>query len=151
MTRRLFIVLALFAVLAVVPTAADAQAKRAWVPPKLGVWKVVGSDEDGINWSGSLNLTTRKRIGQKYRYRGSFYWRSSDLEHSGREYFNGTFDRASGRFVIVGYRIVLAKGDLALGRYVGNLKERGRRIVRGSWGGADVVTGKWSARFSRSK
>ncbi len=145
MLKGFVIALAVVAALGFMPDVASAQAVKSWTAPKLGVWRVTGKDEEGLKWAGSMRLTSRKDAGVVSRYRGYFDWRSSDRKDSGREFFNAVFNRRNGGLKIVGYRVTRAKGDIAAGRYSGRLTSRGRRIVRGSWGGVDVIKGKWSA------
>jgi len=145
MTRRLFIALAVFAALSFLPTVANAQAGKGWAAPKSGVWRVTGKDDGGVRWHATMHLAARGRVGSGSIYRGYFDWRSADGMHSGRETFNANFDRASGLITIVGRRVTRVKGDVAPGRYRGHLSNRGRKIVRGTWGGSDIVNGKWSA------
>ena len=149
MAKSLFIALAVFVMFGLLPNAASAQAGTGWAPPKLGVWRVTGKDEEGLKWSGSMRLNSRRSAGNTSRYRGYFDWLSSDRKNSGREFFNAVFDRRSGSFRINGYRVTRAKGDIAAGRYHGRAVGNGRRIVRGTWGGVDIINGKWTAVWSR--
>ena len=149
MAKSLFIALAVFVMFGLLPNAASAQAGTGSTPPKLGVWRVTGKDEEGLKWSGSMRLNSRRSAGNTSRYRGYFDWLSSDRKNSGREFFNAVFDRRSGSFRINGYRVTRAKGDIAAGRYRGRAAGNGRRIVRGTWGGVDIINGKWTAVWSR--
>lgn len=145
MAKGLFIVLAVIAALGSMPNVASAQSGKGWTAPKLGVWRVTGKDEEGLRWAGSMRLNSRRTVTGGVRYRGYFDWRSSDRKSSGREFFNAVFNRRNGSLRIAGYRVTRAKGDIAAGRYLGHLTGRGRRVVRGTWGGVDVIKGKWSA------
>ncbi|MFM9905635.1 MAG: hypothetical protein ACKVQJ_13815 [Pyrinomonadaceae bacterium] len=145
--KRLLIVLAILIVLGCLPHTLSAQARSA---PKLGLWKITGSDDEGVKWGGSIKLDSRKHVGSLYKYRGHFIWRSSDGQDSGIEYFTGSFNNKNDRVVLVGTRLSRVKGDLALGRYYAFVKNKGRRLSNGTWGGTDVVKGKWSAVWIRS-
>ncbi len=144
----LFLATVLVAAFAIAgPVAAQERVK--WVAPQSGTWEVIGVDEENVVWTGSsLRLARQTTSGNNVTVRGYFDWRSSDGEFMGREYVRGTFDRTNGRMLLRGYRIRNERGELALGRYVGFLGGKGRRIMRGRWGGNDVVKGEWSAVFS---
>ncbi len=130
-----------------VPTTTSAQNKQAWVSPKIGVWQVVGKDEENIGWTGQIRFTRKTNSKSTVKYRGYFDWKASDGETSGREYFTGSFDKRTGRLRLKGYLLKNVRGDLGLGIYVGSVSQKGRRIRRGSWGGIDAVKGNWSAKW----
>jgi hypothetical protein len=134
------------------PQSSAAQNKSRWVSPKAGVWQLTGKDEENINWKGRI-MFTKKTYSDKsiVRYRGYIVWSSPDDESSGREYFTGTFDRRTGKLVLKGTSLKIESGDLALGIYTGFVNGKGRRISRGSWDGVDVVKGKWSANWLKSR
>jgi hypothetical protein len=145
----LFLPIALVSVLGLAGSVA-AQERAKWVAPQSGIWAVTGVDEDNVVWTGStLRLVRHGRMGSRVAVRGYFTWRSADGETVGREYVKGSFERANGRMLISGYRVRNERGELALGRYLGFLAARGRRITRGNWDGNDVVKGTWSATFSK--
>lgn len=149
MAKSLFIAFVLLVVTGFMPDHASAQSGTGWTAPKLGVWRVTGKDEEGLKWTGSMRLSSRRSAGNTARYRGYFDWLSSDRKNSGREFFNAVFDRRSGSFRVNGYRVTRVKGDIAEGRYRGRAAGNGRRIVRGTWGGVDIIKGKWTAVWSR--
>jgi hypothetical protein len=151
MTKRLLIAIAVLMALSYLPQTLSAQARSAWTAPRLGVWKITGSDDGGLKWAGSIKFDSRKHVGSLNKYRGHFTWRSSDGKDSGIEYFSGSFNRKSGRVVLVGTRLSRVKGDLALGRYYAFVRNKGRRLSNGTWGGTEVVKGKWSAVWMRSQ
>ncbi len=151
MTKRILIAVLVLMVLSYLPRALSAQSRLTWTAPKLGVWKVTGSDEEEVNWSGSIKFETRKRVGSLDKYRGHFNWRSLDGKDSGREYFTGSFNGKTGRFTIVGIRVTRAKGNIGTGRYWSHVRNKGRRLANGTWGGKDVVKGTWSAVWIRSR
>ena len=151
MTKRLLIAIAVLMALSFLPQTFLAQARSAWTAPKLGVWKISGKDEEGLGWAGSIRFDSRTRVGSVDKLRGHFTWRSSDGKDSGREYFGGSFNRITSRIVIVGTRLSRVKGELALGRYYAFVRNKGRRLSNGTWGGKDVVKGKWTAVWVRSR
>ncbi|MBK7512783.1 MAG: hypothetical protein IPI76_11020 [Chloracidobacterium sp.] len=151
MTKRLLVALTLLAALCCLPSASEGQTGKRFAAPKSGVWRITGKDVEGLKWLGTMRLAARARHGVRATYSGYIDWRSSDRRNSGREFFNASFYSGNGGITIVGYRVARAKGDIAAGRYSGHLSGRGRSIVRGTWGGRDVIAGKWSAKWSRSR
>lgn len=151
MIRQLLIAIMVLMALTYLPQAISAQSRSAWTAPKLGLWKVTGSDEADVSWTGTIKLDTRKRVGSVDKYRGHFTWRSVDGKDSGREYFHGSFNRKTSRFVIVGARVTHAKGDIGTGTYWSVVRNKGRQLSNGKWGGKDVIKGTWSADWIRSR
>ena len=127
--------------------AANAQGQRLWTAPKPGIWKVSAKDEENTVWKASLTLI-RKGDGK---YRGHFYWISADKTSSGREYFNGRFDRRTGKLRLNAYAVKNIKGELVVGDYVASVKRRGLSIFRGSWSGDDNIPGKWTAVWLKAR
>ena len=125
---------------------ANAQAKKFWAAPKTGVWKVSANDEENTDWNGRLTLI-RKVDG---RYRGYFYWISADKSISGREYFNGRFDRRTGKLRLNAYAVKNIKGELGIGFYIASVNRHGRNI-RGNWNSNDAIPGEWSAVWLKAR
>lgn len=147
--KKLFFFLCLAAFLIVsTPQFSAAQNKPVWVSPRTGVWQLTGKDDENINWTGRI-IFTKKTYSNKsiVRYRGYIDWSSPDEDSSGLEYFTGSFDRRTGKLVLKGNSLKVVSGDLALGIYTGFVNQKGQQIRRGSWGGVDVVEGKWSAKW----
>ncbi len=151
MAKRLLIFIAVLIALSYLPQTLAAQSRSIWTAPRLGIWKVTGSDEEGVKWAGSIKFDSRKHVGSLDKYRGHFTWRSLDGENGGREYFGGSFNRKTSRFAIVGTRVTQAKGNIGTGTYWSFVRNSGRRLANGTWGGKDVVKGKWSAVWVRSR
>jgi len=128
-------------------TAVSAQAKRLWTSPKAGVWRVNAMDEEKEVWRGPMTLTGKSNG----KYRGYFYWVSSDKTTSGREYFNGSFDRRSGKLRLIAYAVKNIKGELGTGNYVASVNNRGRNITRGKWSGGESIPGIWSAVWLKAR
>ena len=124
-----------------------AQAKKPWAAPRAGNWTVTARDEENTDWNGRLTLV-RKGAGK---YRGHFYWISGDRSVSGREYFNGSFDRITGKLKLTSYKVKNIKGELGTGDYFARVNNKGRNIVRGSWTGEDNVPGNWKAVWNKAK
>lgn len=124
----------------------NAQAKKFWAAPKTGVWKVAANDEENTDWNGRLTLI-RKVDG---RYRGHFYWISADKTISGREYFNGRFDRRTGKLRLNAYAVKNIKGELGIGFYIASVNRHGRNI-RGNWNSNDAIPGEWSAVWLKAR
>jgi hypothetical protein len=131
-------------------SALFAQTNRLWTEPKVGVWMVTAKDEEGIKWSGRLHLSRTSIKGAKVGYRGYFYWISGDRSTSGNEYFNGSFDRSSGKLRLHGYRTRNIRGELGTGNYRAS-GIAGKTLVRGSWGGQNSIPGTWSAVWKSSR
>ena len=125
---------------------ANAQGKRSWTAPKAGIWRVSANDEQNIDWKARLTLI-RKVDG---RYRGHFYWVSADKSVSGREYFNGRFDRRTGKLRLRAYAVKNIKGELGIGFYIASVIRQGRSI-RGKWNGDDSIPGNWSAVWLKAR
>ena len=150
--KKLFIVLPVVVLLiSLSPLIATSQTKQAWVAPKAGIWTVTGSDEENIKWTATMRIAKRAVRNKLVRYRGYFAWKSEDGETAGREYFNGTFDRWSGRFLLKAYRAKSEKGELGVGNYRAFVSRKGRNIGRGVWSGANTVPGTWTASWERFK
>lgn len=128
-----------------------AQAQKPWAPPKSGVWQVKGSDTENTAWTAELILTRRGSNKGQPRYKGYFEWKSEDGETSGREYFNGWFERKTGRLMLKAYSAKSEKGDIGVGNYLALGREKGTRLVGGRWWGHDVVPGTWTADWSGPK
>jgi hypothetical protein len=148
--RKLVLVATSAVILSVATSATThAQVRKLWVAPKAGVWKVAGKDEVNTVWTGSMTLTKRGAGKRIVRYRGYFYWLSDNKDTEGREYFNGSCDRFTGKFRLRGYAVKNVKGELGTGIYIASVNQRGRNVRRGSWGGEDNIPGKWSAVWSK--
>ncbi len=125
---------------------AKAQAKRLWTAPKSGIWKVAANDEENTGWNARLTL-----IGKvDGKYRGHFYWISADKTTSGREYFNGRFNRRTGKLRLRAYAVKNIKGELGIGFYLASVNQQGRNI-RGKWNGNDTIPGEWSAVWLKAR
>jgi PKD repeat protein len=151
--KNLFFFLFLAALFVIsAPQNSAAQTKSHWVSPKAGVWQLSGKDEENINWTGQI-VFTKKTYSNKsiVKYKGYIDWSSPDDESSGQEYFTGSFDRRTGKLVLKGTSLKIVSGDLALGVYTGFVNRKGRQIRRGSWDGVDIVKGKWSAKWLKSR
>lgn len=127
--------------------AVNAQSKKLWTYPKTGVWRVTAKDEENKIWNGRLTLN--RKAGGKYR--GYFYWIDAEKATSGREYFNGRFDRSTGKLRLRGYAVKNVKGELGTGNYRATVNRQGRNIYRGSWSGQNSIPGKWAAVWLRAK
>ena len=151
--KNLFFLLFLAALFIIsVPQNSAAQTKTHWVSPKAGVWQMTGKDEENINWKGQIVFTKKTYSNRStVKYTGYIDWNSPDEDSSGRENFTGLFDRRTGKLVLKGTSLKNVSGDLALGVYTGFVNGKGRRIRRGSWDGVDVVKGKWSAKWLKSR
>ena len=125
---------------------ANAQGKRSSTAPKAGIWRVSANDEQNTDWKARLTLIRRA----DGRYRGHFYWVSADKSVSGREYFNGRFDRRTGRLRLRAYAVKNIKGELGIGVYFALVTRHGRNI-RGKWNGGDSIPGKWSAVWLKAR
>ena len=146
-----FLFLAAFLIVST-PKFSAAQTKSRWVSPKAGVWQMTGKDEENINWKGQIVFTKKTYSNRSIvKYAGYIDWNSPDDETSGQEYFTGSFDRRTGKLVLKGTSLKNVSGDLALGVYTGFVNGKGRQIRRGSWDGVDVVKGKWSAKWLKSR
>ena len=142
--------LTLFAVvlfIGFVPQISSAQNKSVWVAPKIGIWQLIGKDEENTEWTAQLRFTRKTTSKSITKYKGFFIWRSSNGEIVGREYFTGSFDKRTGKLRLKSYAVKNVSGSLAVGTYVGFVSRKGRRITRGSWDGNDVVKGTWSAEW----
>jgi len=128
-------------------TAVSAQAKRLWTSPKAGIWRVKATDEEKEVWRGQMTLA-RKSNG---RYRGYFYWISSDKSTSGREYFNGSFDRRTGKLRLRAYAVKNIRGELGIGNYLASVNKLGRNIPYGKWSGGESIPGIWSAVWLKAR
>lgn len=126
--------------------AVNAQGKRLWTAPKAGIWRVSANDEENTDWKGRLTLI-RKADGK---YRGHFYWVSADKTTSGREYFNGRFDRRTGKLRLNAYAVKNIKGELGIGFYIASVNRQGRNI-RGKWNSNDTIPGEWSAVWLKAR
>ena len=149
MKKLLIVLLVLVLLISVSPLSATSQTKQAWVAPKAGIWTVLGSDEENTKWTGTMRIVKRGVRNKLVRYRGYFAWRSENGETTGREYFNGSFDRWSGRLLLTAYRAKSEKGELGVGNYKAFVNRKGRNIIRGVWSGADTVPGTWAASWER--
>ena len=148
--KKLLIVLpVLVFLISLSPLTATSQTKQVWVAPKAGIWTVTGSDEENTKWTGTMRIAKRDVRNKLVRYRGYFTWKSDDGETTGREYFNGTFDRTSGRMRLKAYRAKSEKGELGVGNYTAFVNRKGRNISRGVWSGANTVPGTWSASWAK--
>lgn len=145
--KKNFLAATLLLVLAGSFTAVSAQAKRLWTSPKAGIWRVKATDEEKEVWRGRLTLA-RKSNGK---YRGYFYWISSDKTTSGREYFNGSFDRKTGKLRLKAYAVKNIKGELGIGNYLASVNKRGRNIPNGKWSGDESIPGIWSAVWLKAR
>lgn len=137
------------AALCILPHSVTAQP--AWTPPRAGVWKVSGRDDDGVRWRAGFTITKRVRVGRNYEIRGVFRWSSKDVEDSGREYVNGTFYPASGKLSLRGYAVKSERGEIMKTIYSGRVSDLGKLISKGRWFGKDVVNGTWRAEWQKSK
>lgn len=126
--------------------AVNAQGKRLWTAPKAGIWRVAANDEENTDWRARLTLIRKA----ENRYRGHFYWVSADKTISGREYFNGTFDRRTGKLRLRAYAVKNIKGELGIGYYIASVNRQGTNI-RGKWNSRDSIPGKWSAVWLRAR
>lgn len=143
--KKLFIALPILVLIFGLSPAVVSQTKQAWAAPKAGVWKVSATDEENTKWTAEMRIVKRGIRNRLVRYRGYFSWLSEDGETSGREYFNGTFDRHSGKLVLKAYRAKSEKGELGIGNYRAFVNRKGRNISRGVWYGPETVPGTWSA------
>lgn len=113
MKKRSTSVLALLFLTGICSVAVFSQSKQAWVAPKAGVWKVSATDEENTKWTAEMRVARRGVRGKLIRYRGYFSWRSEDSETSGREFFNGSFDRFTGTLRLKAYRAKARKANWA--------------------------------------
>lgn len=151
MKRLLFVFSVAVLFLGVSVFETTAQTKRFWVAPKAGLWRVAAKDENDTKWSGRITLSKRGSNKGVVKYLGYFYWQSEDKETSGREYFNGSFNRKSAKLFLKAYAVKNVKGELGVGDYVASVRKEGRNIFRGSWSGKDNIPGKWSAIWLKVK
>lgn len=150
--KKLFIGLpAIVFLIGIFSITAVSQKKQVWVAPKSGVWKVSAVDEENTNWTAVMRLNRRGVRNKLIQYRGYFGWKSEDGETSGREFFNGTFDRHTGMMRLKAYRAKSEKGELGIGNYRAFLSLKGRRISKGVWSGPETVPGTWFASWQGYK
>lgn len=150
--KKLFIGLpALVLLIGTFSIEAVSQKKQIWVAPKSGVWKVSAVDEENTKWTAMMRINRRGVRNKLIQYRGYFGWKSEDGEISGREFFNGTFDRFTGMMRLKAYRAKSDKGELGIGSYRAFVNRKGRRISKGVWFGPETVPGIWSASWQGSK
>ncbi len=147
MKKLIFFLLTVVFFIGFAPHATSAQNKSAWVSPKVGIWQLVGKDEENTAWKARLIFTKKTYSKSIVRYKGYFIWSSSTGKTIGREYFNGSFDKRTGRLKLKSYSVKSVGGALAVGDYVGFVSQKGQRISRGSWDGNNVVKGNWSAKW----
>lgn len=147
MKKLIFLFLTIFFFIGSASVNSSAQSKSLWVSPKTGVWQLVGKDEENTVWRARLIFTKKTYSKSNVRYKGYFIWSSSNGETIGREYFNGSFDKRTGRLKLKSYAVKSVSGALGIGDYVGFVSQKGRRISRGSWDGNNVVKGTWSANW----
>ena len=151
MKKLLFVFGALFLLIDILPLSVQAQTKALWVSPRAGVWNVVAKDDENTNWTARLKIAKRSIRNRIVHYSGHFSWISDDKETSGREYFTGSFNRATGKLRLKAYAVKNYHGELAIGNYIASVNRKGRNIYRGTWTGNDNVPGKWSAVWLRFK
>ena len=150
--KKLFIGLsALVVLIGIFSITAISQKKQVWVAPRPGIWKVSAVDEENTNWTAVMRIARRGVKNKLVQYRGYFSWKSEDGETSGREFFNGTFDRHTGMMRLKAYRAKSEKGELGVGNYRAFLSGKGRRIGKGVWSGPETVPGTWFASWQGYK
>jgi hypothetical protein len=105
-----------------------------------GQWEVMGSDTS--NWNGSdLFFETQAPDGEDFQITGYFDWYRNGT-YRGSELFSGTYS-SDGFLNFSGFQLINANG-IGLANYEAEVLNSSQ-IINGTWGGAGVLSGAWSA------